>query len=109
MFERTEMVAAIHFNRPAFALLQSQTARGAKVDDRPQTSRLLVAARLLKPLGNPQPNSVNYFAVVEIMELAKDRTCWARMTNALSSYWQQKNTSNKRFTKESDRLTVIPD
>ena len=51
----------------------------------------LVAARLLKPLGNPQPNSVKYFATVEVMEFAKDRTWLAKVTNALSQYWKRKN------------------
>jgi len=35
---------------------------------------MIVAARLLRPLGNPQPNSVKYYAVAEVLELAKDRT-----------------------------------
>src|SRR4051812_4614831 len=52
---------------------------------------VLVSARLLKPLGNPQPNSVKYFAAAEIMELAKDRAWLAKMTNAVSQHWRQKN------------------
>ena len=52
---------------------------------------VLVAARLLKPLGNPQPNSVKYFASVEVLELAKDRAWLARMTNAVNQHWQRKN------------------
>ncbi len=52
---------------------------------------VLVSARLLKPLGNPQPNSVKYFAAAEITELAKDRAWLAKMTNALSKHWRQKN------------------
>jgi hypothetical protein len=34
---------------------------------------VLVAARLLKPLGNPPPNSVKYFAASEVLEQVKDR------------------------------------
>jgi hypothetical protein len=56
---------------------------------------VLVAARLLKPLGNPQPNSVKYFASVEVLELAKDRNWLARMTNAVNQHWQKKNASKK--------------
>jgi len=52
---------------------------------------VLVVARLLKPLGNPQPNSVKYFATLEILELAKDRSWLAKMTNAVSQHWKQKN------------------
>ena len=93
-----QVPARLHAEQVAWAL-------NCHPDDIPK----LVAARLLKPLGNPQPNSVKYFAAVEILELAKDRAWLARMTNALSFYWKQKNTSKNAFTKQSDRLTVIPD
>jgi hypothetical protein len=46
---------------------------------------------LTKPLGNPQPNSVKYFAAAEITELAKDRAWLAKMTNTVSQHWKQKN------------------
>ena len=44
---------------------------------------VLVAARLLKPLGNPPANSVKFFAAAEVLEQAKERTWLARMTNAV--------------------------
>jgi len=56
---------------------------------------VLVAARVLKPLGNPQPNSVKYFASVEVLQLTKDRAWLGRMTNALNQYWQRKNSMKK--------------
>jgi hypothetical protein len=62
----------------------------------PHDIPVLVAARLLKPLGNPQPNSVKYFASVEVSELVKDRTWLARMTNALNQHWQKKNSLRKQ-------------
>jgi hypothetical protein len=52
---------------------------------------VLVVARLLKPLGNPQPNSVKYFSTSEVLELAKDRTWLAMMTNTVSQHWRRKN------------------
>lgn len=52
---------------------------------------VLVVARLLKPLGSPQPNSVKYFATVEVLELAKDRSWLAKVTNAVSQHWKHKN------------------
>ena len=52
---------------------------------------VLVVAKLLKPLGSPQPNSVKYFATLEVLELAKDRSWLAKVTNALSQYWKEKN------------------
>jgi hypothetical protein len=57
----------------------------------PHDVPVLVSARLLKPLGNPQPNSVKYFAAAEIIELTKDRAWLAKMTNAVSHHWKQKN------------------
>ena len=52
---------------------------------------VLVAARLLKPLGNPQPNSVKYFATTEVLELMEDRSWLAKITSAVNQYWQRKN------------------
>lgn len=57
----------------------------------PHDVPILVGARLLKPLGNPQPNSVKYFATVDVLELARDRAWLARMTNAISQHWRRKN------------------
>jgi hypothetical protein len=33
---------------------------------------ILVVARLLKPLGNPQKNGIKFFATSELLELVKD-------------------------------------
>src|SRR2546430_10904368 len=52
---------------------------------------ILIASRLLKPLGNPQPNATKYFATLEVLELMKDRAWLARMTNSVSQHWQKKN------------------
>ena len=57
----------------------------------PHDVPILVAVKLLKPLGNPPPNSVKLFAALEILELAKDRTWLAKVTNALNQHWQRKN------------------
>ena len=61
----------------------------------PHDIPVLVVARLLKPLGSPQPNSVKYFATLEILELAKDRAWLSRATNAVSHHWRQKNQQKK--------------
>jgi hypothetical protein len=52
---------------------------------------ILVAARLLKPLGNPQPNSVKYFSTMELIERSKDCAWLARMANTMSQFWRKKN------------------
>lgn len=47
---------------------------------------ILVAARLLKPLGNPPPNSVKFFAASELLQLVEDRAWLAKMTNAVNQH-----------------------
>jgi hypothetical protein len=61
----------------------------------PHDVPILVAARLLKPLGNPLPSSVKYFAASELLEQVEDRTWLAKVTNALNQYWQKRNAAKK--------------
>jgi hypothetical protein len=61
----------------------------------PHDVPVLVAARLLKPLGNPQKNSVKYFAASELLEQVQDRTWLAKVTNALNQHWQKRNAAKK--------------
>ena len=56
---------------------------------------ILVAARLLKPLGNPPPHNVKYFAASELLEQVRDRTWLAKVTNALNQHWQKRNAAKK--------------
>ena len=67
----------------------------------PHDVPVLVAARLLKPLGSPQPNSVKYFATMEVLEQAKDRTWLTKVTNAVGQYWREKN-AQKAFARSKD-------
>jgi hypothetical protein len=61
----------------------------------PHDVPVLVAAKLLKPLGNPPPNSVKYFASCELLEQVKDRAWLVKATNALNQYWKEKNGRRK--------------
>jgi hypothetical protein len=61
----------------------------------------LVAARLLKPLGNPAANGIKYFAAVEVAEHAKDRAWLARMTQAITQHWRNQNAKKGRPVNES--------
>jgi hypothetical protein len=61
----------------------------------PHDVPILVAARLLKPLGSPPPNSVKFFAALEVLEQAKDRTWLAKVTNALNQHWQRRNAAKQ--------------
>jgi hypothetical protein len=62
---------------------------------------VLVAARLLKPLGNPPPNSVKFYAASELLEQVKDRAWLAKVTNALNQHWQRKNAAKKNRLTDS--------
>jgi hypothetical protein len=64
-------------------------------NSQPYDVPVLVAARLLKPLGRPPPNSGKYFATAELLEQVKDRTWLAKVTNALNQHGQRKNVVNK--------------
>jgi hypothetical protein len=61
----------------------------------PHDVPILVAARLLKPLGSPPPNSVKFFAASELLEQVKDRAWLGRVTNALNQHWQARNAARK--------------
>ncbi len=62
----------------------------------PHDVPILVAARLLKPLGNPPSNSVKFFAAREVLAQAQDRTWLAKVTQALNEHWQRKNSAKRQ-------------
>jgi len=65
---------------------------------------ILVAARLLKPLGNPPPMAVKFFAASELLELVKDRAWLVKVTNAINRHWCKQN-AQKRTLRPS--VTVL--
>jgi hypothetical protein len=56
---------------------------------------ILVATRLLKPLGNPAPNAIKFFDTAELQELVKDRTWLGKVTNAINLHWRKNNAGKK--------------
>ncbi len=72
----------------------------------PHDVPVLVLARLLKPLGNPQPNSVKYFATVELIELMEDRTWLAKVTNTVTQHWQKKNQRKRSVCRAVETVGV---
>jgi hypothetical protein len=56
---------------------------------------ILVAARLLKPLGNPAANGIKFFATAELLEQMKDRAWLVKVTNAVNQHWQRNNAAKK--------------
>jgi hypothetical protein len=55
----------------------------------------LVAARLLRPLGNPPVNGIKFFSTADLLELTKDRAWLVRVTNAVNQHWQRQNARRK--------------
>ncbi len=61
----------------------------------PHDVPILVGSRLLKPLGNPAPNGIKFFATADILELVKDRSWLAKMTNTVNQHWHRQNARKK--------------
>lgn len=70
---------------------------------------ILVSSRLLKPLGNPPPNGIKFFATTDVLELTKDRAWLARMTNSVNQHWRNQNARRKsRESAESEAGSAMP-
>ena len=52
---------------------------------------LLIAAKLLVPLGKPAPNAPKYFAAIEIVERAANPEWLSSATKAIAKHWRRKN------------------
>ena len=74
----------------------------------PHDVPVLVAAKLLKPLGNPSPWSGRYFASAELLEQMKDRAWLARVTNAVSQHWQRKHAKKRNPDGNCASTPAIP-
>jgi len=56
---------------------------------------VLISSRLLKPLGNPAPNSIKFFAAADILESAKDRAWLVKVTATINLHWHKMNARKK--------------
>jgi hypothetical protein len=56
---------------------------------------VLVKAKLLKPLGNPPPQAVKYFASTAIEMCAKDSGWLTRATQAIYIFWGRQNAKRR--------------
>ena len=57
----------------------------------PHSIAALLAAGLLKPLGDPPTNGIKFFCTAEVQELIKDRSWLAKVTNAIIQYTRELN------------------
>lgn len=73
----------------------------------PHDVPVLVAAKLLKPLGNPPQNGCKYFATKEVLEQASDEKWLHRATIAIYQHWQKKN-ARKKDLMENGQTSLAP-
>jgi hypothetical protein len=57
---------------------------------------VLVATKLLTPLGKPAPNAPKYFAALDVTAAAEDREWLARATRIIAKRWREKNARKNR-------------
>jgi hypothetical protein len=55
----------------------------------------LVAAKLIKPLGNPPANGIKFFATADLLKNTKDRHWLVRLSATIYQHWQKKNARNQ--------------
>ena len=56
---------------------------------------VLLNAGFLKPLGDPQPNAMKYFASVHVLELAGEIAILNNIRRAVSDHWRDKNAARR--------------
>jgi hypothetical protein len=61
----------------------------------PHDVPILVSSRLLRPLGNPPPNGIKFFATADVLELVKDRAWLTKATNTINQHWHRQNSRKK--------------
>ena len=61
----------------------------------PHDVPILVSCRLLKPLGNPAANAIKFFGTADVLELVKDRSWLAKITNTVNQHWHRQNARKK--------------
>ena len=52
---------------------------------------VLVAAKLLKPLGNPPANGIKYYSTADILEACQDRNWLVRVSATIHQNWAKRN------------------
>ncbi|MEZ0295123.1 MAG: hypothetical protein ACAI35_01570 [Candidatus Methylacidiphilales bacterium] len=72
--------------------------------------RVLLAAKLIKPLGNPLPTRLKHFSSAEIERLRCDSEWLGKATDCVGAAWQERNQrARERLSaplKQSNRRSV---
>ncbi|HET7623839.1 MAG TPA: hypothetical protein VFM25_01150 [Verrucomicrobiae bacterium] len=69
----------------------------------------LVAARLIKPLGNPPANGIKFFSTADLLEASKDRNWLVRMSATIYQHWQKKNARHAHAAAATSTNSFPPD
>ena len=67
----------------------------------------LVAAKLLKPLGNPPANGIKFFATADVLEQIKDRNWVVRVSATIYQHWQKKNARHKELAENGQTSLAV--
>lgn len=80
-------------NLPVGRLDSRETAKviGYELHDIP----ILIAAGLLKPLGNPAPNAHKWFSAIEMVQIGLNPTFLDKANKKISAHWIAKKNSMK--------------
>jgi hypothetical protein len=70
----------------------------------PHEIPMLIAARLLKPLGNPAHNGCKYFSADQLQQLRADSAWLNKASDAIMKYWKAKNSRKSTNTTRSNGL-----
>ncbi len=65
------------------------------INCQPHDIPALVAAKLVKPLGNPPANGIKYFATADLLESSKDRNWLVRVSATICTHWARKNSRHQ--------------
>ena len=68
---------------------------------------VLVAAKMLQPLGKPKKNAVKYFAASEIQRLSVDEKWLAKATQIICDQWNRKNRNKHQSFPKPDSLSPL--
>ena len=74
----------------------------------PHDMPILISSKLLKPLGNPAPNAIKFFATADVLDLLKDRSWLAKITNIIGQHWHKRNMRQKSHSRNGSRNSHSP-
>jgi hypothetical protein len=95
-----EIFKLLQVRRLPARLTAPQTA--ALLGFEPACIPVLVAKKLLRPLGKPAPNAIRFFAARQVEQVSTDVAWLSKATQALAAYWQERN---QRFGKNRHKET----